>query len=384
MNANTHEVVVVGAGPAGSVAAAVLAKQGCHVLLLDKAKFPRDKTCGDAIGWSSMKLLSDLGLSLESKRQELYVCDKVRAISPNGYVFEGLLPQKDGYRRYGYVVPRKDFDYLLWEFALQQGVRFEQLCVIEPIIERNVVCGVRGSLDGEAVERRARITIGADGANSIIARSLRPGKAAARHRSVALRAYFNGVQDLDHCMEFYFDHTMLRGYGWIFPFGDGMANIGVGLRLDTFYKNGKSLRQVFERFTCSPLVAKRLSKAMQVGEARGWTLSHGPQQLQRAYRGALLVGDAGAFVSPLTGAGIPNALETGRIAAEVALKALQGNSGSLDELHEFEIKWKSVLGQKLGLEAILRALLSWPGILDLMIREMCRSERFAHFVLTRL
>jgi len=167
-----HEVIVVGAGPGGSVAAAVLAKQGCEVLLLDKAEFPRDKVCGDAIGLSSLKLLSDLGLFLESRKRDYHYCDRIRAISPSGDVFEGSFPKKDGYYRHGYVIPRKNLDRVLWESALQQGAEFERLCVSEPIIERSLVCGVRGRIDGKVVDHRARITIAADGANSIIGRFL--------------------------------------------------------------------------------------------------------------------------------------------------------------------------------------------------------------------
>ena len=378
-----HEVVVVGAGPAGSVAAAVLAKRGCQVLLLDKAEFPRDKVCGDGIGWNSIRLLSDLGLSLESSIRELHSCDRVRGVSPGGHVFEGPFPQKDGYCRHGYVIPRKHFDHVLWQFALQQGAKFESLRVTEPIIERGVVCGVRGRTDRKVVERRARITIAADGANSVIARFLHPNKASPRHYAVAMRSYFAGVRDLDRGAEFYFNQAHLPGYGWAFPLGEGVANIGVGLRLDVYRKNGRPLRQVFERFIGAPRLAERLAKAEPIGDPRGCLLPLASQSLQRAYDGALLVGDAGAFVSPLTGGGIYNAMETGRIAAEVALEALQGNGGSLEELRRFEVRWRSVLGNKLRVEAMVQRVLSGPGMLDLVVRQMCRREWLADFVLSR-
>jgi len=126
----------------------------------------------------------------------------------------------------------------------------------------------------------------------------------------------------------------------------------------------------------------RLSGATP-GEARGCLLPLASQSLQRVYDGALLVGDAGAFVSPLTGGGIYNAMESGRIAAEVALEALQGEGGSLEELRQFEVRWRSVLGGKLRIEAMVQRLLSWPGMLDLILRLMGCSERFANFVLDR-
>jgi geranylgeranyl reductase family protein len=378
-----HEVIVVGAGPAGSVAAAVLAKQGCQVLLLDKAKFPRDKVCGDGIGWNSIRLLSELGLSLESRMPELHRCGRARGISPSGYVYEGSFSQKDGHYQHGYVIPRKRFDHVLWQFALQQGAEFERSRVTEPIVEKGRVCGVRGKADGKVVERRARITIAADGASSVIARFLHPSKASPRHYAVAMRSYFAGVQDLDRGVEFHFNQAHLPGYGWAFPMGQGMANIGVGLRLDVYRQKAQSLSHVFERFIGAPGLAERLSKAEPIGAPGGCLLPLASRSLQRAYDGALLVGDAGAFVSPLTGGGIYNAMETGRIAAEVALEALQGNGGSLEELRRFEVRWRSVLGRKLRVEAMVQRLLSWPGMLDLILRRMGHSERFANFVLNR-
>ena len=120
-----------------------------------------------------------------------------------------------------------------------------------------------------------------------------------------------------------------------------------------------------------------------MGDPRGCLLPLASQPLQRAYDGVLLVGDAGAFVSPLTGGGIYNAMETGRIAAEVALEALQGNGGSLEELRRFEVRWRSVLANKLRVEAMVQRVLSWPGMLDLVVRQMCRREWLADSVLSR-
>ncbi len=376
-------VLVLGAGPAGSAAAAVLARQGCPVLLLDKAEFPRDKVCGDGIGGSTIRLLSDLGLHLDEARQALHSCSRVRGVSPAGHIYEGPFPKKDGRRRHGYVIRRERFDHLLWEHAQAQGARFERFCATEPIVEDGVMCGVRGSVNGKAAERRARITIVADGANSVIVRALRSNKPAARHYAVAIRSYFKAVESPEDCVVFAFNQTQLPGYGWIFPLGGGEANVGVGLRLDVARSNRGSLRQRFEQFIRDPRVAAKLSRARQTGRARGGFLPLASQRMRRTYPGALLVGDAGAFISSLTGGGIYNALESGRIAANVAMEALQGDGGTNDELGQFDVRWRDSIGRELRIAAMAQRLLSWPGMLDLVIRRMGQSERFARLVLNR-
>jgi geranylgeranyl reductase family protein len=373
-----YQVIVVGAGPVGTVTAAILAGSGCRVLLLDKAEFPRDKVCGDAIGLNTINLLSRAGLALESRTGAFHWCDRFRGVSLRGYVFEGSLTE---YATLAYIIPRKILDHTLWELALQRGVEFERLCVTEPIVKQDVVCGIRGKFGDKIVERRARITIAADGAHSAIAQSLRRGKAADKHYAVSVRAYFGGVQGSDRQMDFYATSTGFPGYGWLFPIGDGKANVGIGFRLDALRRSGRTLRQEFDQFIADPRVAGRLSQAEPVGRVQGWTLPLTSQPLQRAYAGALLVGDAGAFVCPLSGGGIHRGIVSGKLAAEVALEALQKDDYSLKELGKFEARWRRVLGKGLWRKLVLQRVLSWPGVVDLALENMERSGRIACFIL---
>jgi flavin-dependent dehydrogenase len=121
-----------------------------------------------------------------------------------------------------------------------------------------------------------------------------------------------------------------------------------------------------------------------VGKIQGWALPLASQPLQRAYAGALLVGDAGAFISPLSGGGIHNGLVSGKLAAEVALEAVQKNDCSLKELGKFEAKWRRVLGKGLRREMFLQRALDRPGLVDLVFRNMERSERVARFIIRLL
>jgi geranylgeranyl reductase family protein len=375
-----YQVIVVGAGPAGSVTAAILASHGCRVLLLDKAKFPRDKVCGDGITSGTIRLLSKVGLELKMDR--FHWCDRARGTSPRGYAFEGCLTE---YNARAYVIPRKTLDHILWKFALQRGAEFERFHITEPIVEQGVVCGVRGKLDGKVVERRAKITIAADGANSVITRALHREKAADRHYAVSMRAYFNGVQGSDRCADFYASAVGgFPNYGWVFPLGEGRANVGIVLRLDTLHRSGRTLRQEFDQFIRDPRTADRLSQVKLMGKIQGWTLPLASRPLQRAYAGALLVGDAGAFISPLSGGGTYNGLMTGKLAAEITLEALRKDDCSLEELGKFEARWRQALGKGLRREMILQRVLSWPGLVDLALQNMERNERIARLIVNLL
>jgi geranylgeranyl reductase family protein len=375
------EVIVAGAGPAGSVAAAILASQGCQVLLLDKAEFPRDKVCGDGVTINTIRLLSRMGFSLESRLGEFHLCDRFKAVSTRGHVFEGSFI---AYDTGIYMIPRKILDHLLFEFALRRGAEFEQLCVTGAIVEGGAVRGVRAKSAQRAVERRARITIVADGARSVIARSLQREKAADEHHCVAMRAYFEGVDGSDRRADFYASEAGLPGYGWIFPLGAGKANVGIGLRLDALRRYGLSLRQEFDRFIADPRAADRLSQAAAVGNARGWSLPLASSPAPRAYAGALLIGDAGAFVSSLTGEGIPRALVTGWLAAQVALEALREGDSACRHLGQFEVRWRRTLGRRLWGEAVLQRFLFQPGVLDLLLHHIGRSKRLSRFVMSLL
>jgi geranylgeranyl reductase family protein len=376
-----HEVIVAGAGPAGSAAASILASQGHSVLLLDKAEFPRDKVCGDGVTVNTIRLLSRMGLSIESRLGEFHLCDRFKAVSTRGHVFEG------SFAAYGtgiYMIPRRTLDHLLLEFALRRGVEFEQTRVTGPVVEDGVVRGVRTRSTQKTVERHARITIVADGARSVIARSLKKGRVADEHHCVAMRAYFDGVDGPERRADFYASETGLPGYGWVFPIGAGRANVGIGLRLDALHRHGLSLRQEFDRFVADPRTADRLSQAEAAGHARGWCLPLASNPAPRAYAGALLIGDAGAFVSALTGEGIPRALVSGWLAAQVALEALRKGDGAYQHLNQFEIRWQRALGRRLRGEAVLQRVLFKPGVLDFLLQHMGHRNRLSHLVMNLL
>ena len=163
-----YEVIVVGAGPGGSVTAALLAQQGHNVLLLDRHTFPRDKTCGDGIPAGAVDILYELGLKDQLEEIDHYETTKIRLVSPGGCVFDGDLGTSQ-HGVYARVVPRMVFDALLQEKAVTSGAVFQQAQVKAPIFKDGQVKGVRAVTNGRTQDLFAPIVVGADGVTSVIA-----------------------------------------------------------------------------------------------------------------------------------------------------------------------------------------------------------------------
>lgn len=390
-----HEVIVVGAGPAGSVAATVLAQAGRDVLLLDRTRFPRDKACGDMIPWGAVQLMFDLGMGEAVRAADFYPIKAARIVSPSGVVFETSLADHGGPDTC--IVPREVFDTLLWEHAGKNGAHFEIVQVEEPILQDGRVVGVRGrtpesryaggeSARGGALrEIRAQLVIAADGATSVIARALRGTRSPDLHRAVALRAYVDDLDLTDHMSESYFTRDLIPGYGWVFPAGERCANVGVGLRLDLFRRKGRTLKEMLDDFLHLPMIAARRGRDSRVEKVLVWQLNFGSDVFPRAYDGALLIGDAGGFTDPLTGGGIYGAMVTGKLAGEVALQALAEGDPRRQALAPFEAGWRQQLWPSFRLGYWLqRWLISSPRLVDLIVAFMVRHPGLVQYLANKL
>ncbi|MBI4538384.1 MAG: NAD(P)/FAD-dependent oxidoreductase [Gemmatimonadetes bacterium] len=355
-----HEVIVVGAGPAGSVAATVLAQGGRDVLLLDRTRFPRDKACGDLVPQAALSLMLDLGVSDAARAACFYPVRRLRIAAPGDRAFEVALRAGAGLD--SCVVRREVFDAMLWEHAKWSGARFRVARVEEPVVERGRVVGVRVRDESEI---RAELVIAADGATSAIARALRATRTPDRHRAVALRAYVDGLELVDHLVEVHYARELLPGYGWIFPVDGRCANVGVGMRLDLFRRRNTTLRKLLDEFLRLPSIAPRLGPSARVHDVLVWQLNFGSEVFPRIWDGALLIGDAGGFVSPLTGGGIHNAMITGVLAGHAAMRALAAGDASRSTLRAFERAWRRRLWVKLwGGYWAQRWITSSPQLLD--------------------
>lgn len=386
-----REVIVVGAGPAGATAATVLALQGHDVLLLDRQEFPRDKACGDGVPTGAIKLLKDLGMGDKIKaaaaRGEFYPLNQMRLVSPKGKVLVAEF-DKDPDGAKSYVAPRVHFDAAIQQHAVDSGAEFCRADVKEPVIENGRVVGVNARVNGHVETIRSRVVIGADGVTSAITRSLRPsqGQHKDRHRAVALRAYIEDLEEHPHEVEFYLYNEILPGYAWIFPTGEGTANIGLGMRLDYFRDKNKNLKRLLKQFLEMPSIKKRLKNGGELRNIATWQLNFGSQKaLQHVYNGAILIGDAAGFINPLTGGGIHNSLVSAKIASETIDRALRRGDTSRESMKVYEERCHNEMWSGMRRSYFIqRWLLRFPFLVDFLVGGLRENSMLARTFLTKL
>ncbi|HET7735656.1 MAG TPA: geranylgeranyl reductase family protein [Nocardioidaceae bacterium] len=345
-DARQADVIVVGAGPAGAATAYWLATAGVDVLLLEKASFPRDKICGDGLTPRAVKQLVAMGFDLE---QPGWQKNRGLRIKGAGHTIELPWPDLTDYPPFGMVRARMDFDEILARHAQKAGARLlERTAVTAPVYDaRGHVVGVtakqvdeRGRKTGEEIEFRAPIVVAADGVSARMAMALGLERRENRPMAVACRAYYKTPMHDDPFMESWLElwdgkpgeSNLLPGYGWIFPCGDGTANLGLGILNSSAAFQNIDYKDSMRRWLANTDPELGFTDENLVGgPIRSAALPMGFNRKPHYTRGVLLVGDAGGMVNPFNGEGIDYALEAGHMAAETAIQALARNAGPARE-----------------------------------------------------
>jgi len=329
-SADTADVIVVGAGPAGSAAAYHLATAGLDVLMLEKTSFPREKVCGDGLTPRAVKALTTMGISTDEG--DGWLRNKGLRIIGGGGRIELAWPDLSAYPGFGTIRARTDFDQLLARHAQKAGVRLlENVTVTGATLDERTgrVTGVTArTKNHDAAERRfgARLVIAADGNSSRLSVSMGLHKRDDRPLGVAVRTYYTSPRHDDEYLEAWLDlwdgKDLLPGYGWIFGMGDGTSNVGLGL-LNTSDSFGHIDYRVLLRRWLSAMPAEwGFSEENRTEPVRGAALPMGFNRTPHYTRGLVLVGDAGGMVNPFNGEGIAYAMESGEIAARTIVQAL--------------------------------------------------------------
>jgi geranylgeranyl reductase family protein len=315
MSETPFDVLVVGAGPGGSITATVLARAGARVALLDKAAFPRDKACGDLIGPRGAQVLTDLKIAVPP----VPVAGDMLVVGPGGRRVR--LPSSAGisYPGYAHVITRARFDSLLYDEAQRSGAIPFVGRADEPLFDGGALAGFRTSTDHVI---RARVIIGADGATSRVAAIAGLVDPKRVLWGFAVRTYMEQSVDLPAIAMWKLDRwRALPGYGWIFPGEAGMANLGLGIGTLSTRTGAAVATKLLPDFLLHLHSLGLLDHPPDADRGRvlgGW-LKMGMVGTTPATRNVLLVGDAAGLVNPLQGEGIAQAMSSGRAAAQAVI-----------------------------------------------------------------
>lgn len=329
------DVIVVGAGPAGSTAAYHLARHGLRVLVLEKSQFPREKVCGDGLTPRAVKQLIRMGIDTGAKG---WLPNKGLRVIGGGVRLELDWPDLASFPGYGLTRTRLDFDQLLANRAVEMGAILKTgHTVTGPILDDDGrVVGVKATENGEPLEFRAPVTLACDGVSARLALAMGLNKRDDRPMGVAVRQYFHSpARHDDEYMESWLElrskeggDKLLPGYGWIFGIGDGRINVGLGV-LNSSVAFGKTnyRRMLADWLAATPAEWGASDPANADGEAQGAALPMGFNRVPHYTRGVLLVGDSGGMVNPFNGEGIAYAMESAELAAEVVVQGLDRPAG---------------------------------------------------------
>jgi geranylgeranyl reductase family protein len=322
------DVVVVGAGPAGTAAAITAARSGLDVLVVDKATFPRDKICGDGLTTGALRHLEHLGLQ-PSDVASWTTAQDCWIRSPSGRTIRFSLPEGDG--QYAAVATRRDLDSALVDLARKQGA--DVLDGHAVTAARELVDSVELDVDGIGAVR-ARWAVGADGMWSPLRKQL--GVAAEGYRGEwhAFRQYVSNVGPVA-ARDLYvsFEADLVPGYFWSFPLPEGRANIGFGIQRGGAHST-RDMKYLWPALLDRPHIRAVLGPDVTADEPhRAWPIPARVDSLPPVTRRTLFVGDAVAACDVMTGEGIGQALATGIRAAESVIAAGAGGDAAADYEH---------------------------------------------------
>ena len=378
-----YDVIIVGGGPSGSACAIFLGRQGHDVLLVDKAKFPRDKACGDGITGKSKSILEELNL--------------VEAVEANPHgIFNGalvfIIGQKldvdfEGF--YGHVSRRMVFDNIIFQEAKKLVDTLEGFTVTGVSFENKKAVGIKGIDSNTKEERvfRAKIVVGADGANSVVAREVGLSHFKPDHHASALRIYYKNIKDLSKKLEIYFlenqELGVIPGYFWIFPLENNMANVGVGMSTNSIQKYKINLQDLlFKEIKTNPLFVDRFKDAeVEEGSLRGWNLPIVTARRKMYGDGFVLLGDAASLIDPFTGEGIGPGLVSAKVASGFISDGLKKGdySGRLLKKYQDEM-WRLYVRSYLKYHFLSKIVGNFRWLVKRAFRKFANDDDFKQLV----
>ena len=377
------QVIVVGGGPAGSSTAYFLARQGIDVLLLDRARFPRDKVCSEYMSPQASRILSAMDALSAVEDTGAAQLAGMRVHAPNGLIIHGEFSADHGFRGFrdrGLAVRRTVLDSILLERAREAGVRIEEGTRVTDVVkgaDGQVTGVVTGGGTKRETQRSAAAVIGADGLRSVIGRRLNLIRASAWPRRIALVTHYAGVDGMRGFGEMHVDRG---GYCGLAEVGGGQTNVAVVVPVSRAAEVAAGRTEFLESWIAErPRIAAMFNHATRVDPVR----ATGPfaSSARKAWTGgAALVGDAADFFDPFTGEGIYAALRGGEIAAPFIAESVIARARGRDAdrpLGAYEAARRSEFSGKWKVERLVGAAVAVPAIINRAATVLSRRRDMA-------
>lgn len=383
------DVCIIGAGPGGAAAALRLAQLGIPSVLIDKARFPRDKVCGDGMTGGTVAILNRIDPEIVKTLEKSPIQAGSWGVSflmDNKREFP--VPFRKDYKKGEDATPcfvskRIHFDNHLIEMVKKKPLiqLFEGVSIEKH--EYTEGGGWTVSDKKGEFQVKTKILIVANGPLSPFMRHVANIKVDPKHNAGAVRAYYKNVKGChkDNFIELHFLKDYLPGYFWIFPLPNGEANVGFGMLTETISKRKVNLeKSLLEIIQNRPGIKERFADAELDGKILGFPLPFGSKRHQLSGDGYMLVGDAASLVDPLTGEGIGNAVYSGYIAADQAEKCLKENNFSKAFMSDHDVRVWRVMGAELNLSYKLQRIGKYPSVFNFVLWVASRNVQISDLV----
>ncbi len=377
------DIIIAGAGPAGAATSLFLCKNKIPHIIIDKAKFPRDKICGDALSGKVVEVMQKLNPALLDKLyndKNLFLGSYgVKFAAPNSRFID--IPFKIDLSQLknapGFIAKRIHFDNFLFQQIDRQYATVIEGATIKDI--QYTIKGVDIHYEQDGIEKSAscKILVGAEGDRSIVAKKLAHHAMEAAHYCGGLRAYYKGVTNFhpQDFIELHFIKELLPGYFWVFPLPNGEANVGVGMLTKSASKKKVNLKQtMLKAIAENPTLRDRFKNAELIGDIKGWGLPLGSKKRKLSGRNFLLTGDAASLIDPFTGEGIGNAMMSGMIAAEHIKKVLPQNKFDEQTMAAYDKAIYARFWDELKLSHTLQKLTNYGWLFNLVVNKAAKNK----------
>lgn len=382
-------IAIIGAGPGGAATALFLAQKGIKSIVLDKATFPRDKICGDALSGKVVEVLNRYDPNMVDQLAEKPThlpCWGVTFVAPNREALP--IPFKLDYggetqteRAPGFIAKRLDFDnFLIEEVRRRDEIDLREGVTLKTFSKTDK--GYRLETDtGDTIH--ADLVIACDGAHSRFAKEVGGIEVEKDHYCAGIRCYYKGVTGIreGNFIELQFIKELLPGYLWIFPLPDGGANVGLGMRSDHVSKGKINLKtRLGEIIEQVPELKERFRNAEPAESIKGYGLPLGSKKRPISGDHYMLVGDAASLIDPFTGEGIGNAMMSGMIAAEQAERCLAAADFSAKAMKEYDTVVYRRLWPELRLSRRMQQLAKFPWLFNFVVRKANRNKALREMI----